>query len=166
MTAPGAEVQTESVLFEAVLRPHRSLTRQQTAIVLAAMGAVTSATGLLFYLIGAWPVVGFLGLDFGLLYLAFRLNFRDARRRETIRLTPTTLTVAAEDPKGRRRETHLEAYWARVSLDRPLRPSSQVRLASRGTVLTVGRFLVLAERARLAEHLEAALHALRNPRFS
>ena len=39
-------------------------------------------------LAGAWPVIGFFGLDVALIYLAFKLNYRSGRLYETIELTP------------------------------------------------------------------------------
>ena len=53
---------------------------------MAAIVTVSAAVGAGFVLIGAWPVTGFLGLDVLLLYLAFRWNYRQARRAELIRL--------------------------------------------------------------------------------
>ena len=37
-------------------------------------------------MIGAWPVVGFMGLDVALVYVAFKLNFRALRLYETVEL--------------------------------------------------------------------------------
>ncbi len=44
-------------------------------------------TGLMFFLMGAWPVIGFMGLDVALIYIAFKLNFRALRLYETVDLT-------------------------------------------------------------------------------
>ena len=40
--------------------------------------ALNLAAGITFYLLGAWPVVGFMGLDVVLVWWAFRLNYADA----------------------------------------------------------------------------------------
>ncbi len=52
-----------SVLFNAELFPHRSLPRLGFWLVMATLAAGSFAVGLGFFLAGAWPVVGFLGLD-------------------------------------------------------------------------------------------------------
>jgi uncharacterized membrane protein len=46
--------------------------------VMAIFIAGSFTIGLAFWLLGAWPVVGFCGLDIALLQLAFRLNYRSA----------------------------------------------------------------------------------------
>jgi uncharacterized membrane protein len=43
--------------------------------------------GLPMYLLGAWPVAGFAGLDVALLWWLFNRNYVDARRSETLRLS-------------------------------------------------------------------------------
>lgn len=62
--------------FRAVLTPHRSLSPRGFLILMSVLATVSFATGLLFASIGAWPVLGFFGLDVGIIYLAFRLNYR------------------------------------------------------------------------------------------
>ena len=62
-------------------------------VLMGAVCVVSFGTGLLFYLLGAWPVIGFMGLDVALIYVAFRLNFRALRLYETVDLTQTALTV-------------------------------------------------------------------------
>src|SRR5262245_64239358 len=71
-------------IFAAVLTPHRSLTPRGLAIVIGVIGACCFITGTVFYIAGAWPVIGFMGLDVALIYLAFRINNRQARAFEEI----------------------------------------------------------------------------------
>ncbi len=47
---------------------------------MAVLGGVSFAAGMVFLLMGAWPVFGFFGLDVLLVYWAFRANYRDAAR--------------------------------------------------------------------------------------
>ena len=75
-----------TVFLDAVLAPHRSLPPAGFLIVMLAFGGLSFVAGILFVLHGAWPVTGFFGLDVGLVYLAFRINYRSARREERIRL--------------------------------------------------------------------------------
>ena len=62
--------------FRVVLTPHRSLSRQGFLAVdgVDRRRSILSA-GTLFFLLGAWPVVGFMGLDVALIWWAFRANF-------------------------------------------------------------------------------------------
>ena len=68
-------------------------------------------------LAGAWPVTGFFGLDVALLYLAFRLSYRSARQRESLRLTQQALDVERVGIRGERQRWQLEPTWLRVTLD-------------------------------------------------
>ena len=53
----------DAPLFDATLRPHRSLGPKQFRILMAVTFCASAALSLPFYLMGAWPIIGFLGLD-------------------------------------------------------------------------------------------------------
>lgn len=147
--------------FDAVLYPNRSLGPAGFHLLMAAIVLVSVAIGAGFVLAGAWPVTGFLGLDVLLLYLAFRWNYRQARRVEFIRLDQDGLSVRRVGPDGQAREWRLEPYWVRVAIDDPPRPDSQLVLSARGAHLAIGAFLTLPERLELAAALRAALESHR-----
>src|SRR4249920_138936 len=92
------DVQPE--LFSALLTPHRSLNRTGFLVVMAFVCVVSFAAGLAFLLMGAWPVLGFFGLDVLAIYWAFRINFRHARAREEIRVTPSELRLRRISHRG------------------------------------------------------------------
>ena len=71
-----------------MLTPHRSLGPTGFLILMAVLGGVSFAAGIVFLLVGAWPVFGFFGLDVLLIYCAFRLNYRAARAYEEVTVTP------------------------------------------------------------------------------
>ena len=50
-------------LFSALLTPHRSLNRTGFLVLMAFVCVVSFAAGMVFLLMGAWPVFGFFGLD-------------------------------------------------------------------------------------------------------
>src|SRR3546814_13695042 len=76
--------------------------------------ACSFTIGLALYLSGAWPAVGFLGLDVLVVYVAFRLNYRAARAYETVRLTRAEPEVTQVDPRGRGRRVTFPPYWLAV----------------------------------------------------
>src|SRR3982074_1881857 len=80
-------------LFSALLMPHRSLNRAGFLVLMGFLSAVSFAAGLAFLLMGAWPVLGFFGLDVLAIYWAFRINFRDARATEVILATLSVVRV-------------------------------------------------------------------------
>ena len=59
-------------LFSATITPHRSLGRKGFIIVMCAIGGISFIAGLVFLIAGAWPVMGFFGLDVLLVYWAFQ----------------------------------------------------------------------------------------------
>ena len=144
--------------FDAVLYPNRSLGAPGFYVLMAAIVVVSGAVGAAFVAAGAWPVSGFLGLDVVLLYLAFRWNYREARRAELIRVDRDGLTVRRVEPSGRQRQWRFEPYWVRVGMDDPPRADSQLTLSSHGQSVVLGAFLTPAERLELARALRAALH--------
>ena len=170
-SAPAKSIRTpatssdDPVLFDALLMPHRSLPPLGFAILMAAISLVSFGAGLTFYLIGAWPIVGFFGLDVLLVYVAFRVSFRRMRAFETLRLTEQILVFERVTPAGVRRRWTFQPYWLRIEFDDPPQHGSQLRLRSHGRAVTVGAFLALPERQDLAAALRAALHQLKNPLY-
>lgn len=154
----------QPILFDAELRPHRSLNRRGFALLMALFGGVSLIVGLAFLAVGAWPVFGFFGLDVLLLWFAFRLSYRDARARETFRLTEGELRVARIDADGRQCSWSFQPYWLRISYPDPPEPGSQVVLSSHGRSLGVASFLPVDEKVAFAKSLRAAVASLRDLR--
>ena len=163
MTADNAFADAESPLFDAVLTPYRSLTPAGFHAVMAVFVVGSFTIGLAFWLLGAWPVVGFCGLDIALLQLAFRLNYRSARMAEEIRLTRRLLVVKKITASGQAIETGFNPYWARLEVDcHPAIGVTALRIASHGRRLDIARFLGPRERETFAAALGAALAKARN----
>jgi len=148
---------TETVHWEAVLRPHRSLPPGGFLVLMLALGAVSFVSGVLFVSIGAWPVCGFFGLDVLLVYIAFRLNYRGARMREILRLIGGDLTVERIGVRGDRRHWRMQAFWLRVELIEARDGGNRLLVTTHGRSLPIGAFLTPDERRDLARELTAAL---------
>ena len=150
----------EPILFEARLSPHRSLSSTGFAIVMGVLAGVSFVVGISFLMMGAWPVFGFFGLDVALVWLAFRVNYRDARAYEDIRVTPSVLSVQQVSAKGTARETDFNPRWVRLEkTEDELYGVTRVALMSRGILLIVGAFLPPLYKSELAKRLSAALAA-------
>jgi uncharacterized membrane protein len=143
--------------FRAVLHPHRSLGPKGFLILMLALGGVSFVTGLVFLSIGAWPVMGFFGLDVLLVFLAFKLNYRAARAYELVELTPAALRLTQVAPSGRSKEFEFNPYWVRVRFVEHPDGSNNLRLASHGRELEFARLLNDDERRDFARVLEGAL---------
>jgi uncharacterized membrane protein len=147
--------------FRAVLTPHRSLGPKGFLILMIVLVVVSFVSGVLFLIMGAWPVLGFFGLDALLLYVAFRLNYRSGRLYETLDLTPASLVLTRVHPSGRQERFDCNPYWARVNLREWPDGRTALSVVSRGTELAFGAFLTDGERRDLASALREALLAAR-----
>lgn len=154
----------EQGVFRAILHPHRSLGPTGFLVLMSAVCAVSFVTGMVFLLMGAWPVLGFFGLDAALIYIAFRLNYRSGRLYELVELTPETLAVTRVDPSGKRQHFEFNTYWARVRLTEGPQGRTDLRIASHGEELSFGRFLTDDERRDFSDALSGALYEARSTR--
>jgi uncharacterized membrane protein len=149
-------------LFSALLTPHRSLSRSGFVALMAFLTLISFAAGLAFWLMGAWPVLGFFGLDVLAIYWAFRINFRHARASEEIRITPSELRLRRVSHRGHVVEFVLNPLW--VQLDRKTHAEygiEKLYLLSKGRRVSIASFLGPDEKASFANALGAALAAAR-----
>jgi len=155
----------DAKIFAAVITPHRSLTPRGFLILMLCLGGLSFVSGMAFVLKGAWPVVGFFGLDVLLVYVAFRANFRAARAYEEVTVTVSELTVRKVNARGATREWTLNPLWVR--LERIVHEEFGIErlfLVSRGRRLTIANALGPDEKASFARALSNALgEAKRGP---
>jgi uncharacterized membrane protein len=161
MTA-GNDFEAQPELFSALLTPHRSLNRTGFIVLMVFISVVSFATGIAFLLMGAWPVLGFFGLDVLVIWWAFRINFRRAGATEEIRITPSELRLRRVTHRGHVVEWVLNPLW--VQLDQQIDAEfgiERLYLVSRGRRLSIASFLGPDEKASFAKALMAALQAAR-----
>ncbi len=153
---------TDPAVFDAVVYPHRSLGPRGFAIVMTVFCTGALLIGGAAYLMGAWPVVGFLGLDILAVWLFFKLNFRDAKRYEAIHLTRSTFTLTRVDPAGHAAETTLPSQWLRVSMEHVKRRTARLTASTHGRTVEIGWFLGPDEKQSLYDALRSALSGMRD----
>src|SRR5258707_11557803 len=147
-------------LLSALRTPYRSLSRTGFLVLMAFLSVVSFAAGLAFLLMGAWPVLGFFGLDVIVVYWAFRINFRHAKATEEISVTASELRVRRVSHRGHVVEWVLNPLWVR--LDQKTHAEfgiEKLYLVSRGRRISVASFLGADEKASFAKALTAALQA-------
>src|SRR5207237_10706036 len=83
----------QPTLFSARVTPHRSLNRTGFLVLMTFIGAVSFIAGVAFWMMGAWPVLGFFGLDALVIYWAFRVSFRSADATEDLTMAAWDLPV-------------------------------------------------------------------------
>jgi uncharacterized membrane protein len=155
----------EPTLFSAVLTPHRSLGRTGFVVLMCLIGGISFAAGLMFFIAGAWPVMGFFGLDVLLVYIAFKVSYRSAAAYEQVTMTPSTLTVRKVSHRGKVAEWTLNPVWVRLQREANEEFGlERLFLVSHGRRLPVATFLGPQEKASFASALSAALgEARRGP---
>ncbi len=151
------------LLFDAVLRPHRSLSPGGLVLLMAAVAAAGFFAGLAFWLRESWFVVGFFGLDTLLIYLAYHLNYRSGRLLETVQLSDSELLVRRVSPSGKVEKWSFHPYWVRIELAALGDDDNRLILTSHGRRLAIGAFLTPGERVEFANALRAALGRQRQP---
>ncbi len=151
----GADGKT--LYFDAVLHPHASLGRRGFLALMLFVSIVSLTVGLAFFLMGAWPVIGFFGLDVLLIYIAFRVSFRRARLYETVKLSDSELAIRRHLPNGRIVKWTFQPYWARVELIGKAIGGPLLAIRSHGKYLVFGNFLTTDERSEFAGALREAL---------
>jgi uncharacterized membrane protein len=161
-------VPPEPELFSALLTPHRSLNRTGFLVLMAFLSVVSFGAGVAFWMMGAWPVLGFFGLDILLIYWAFKVNFRRGKATEEISVTSSELRVRRVSHRGHVVEWVFNPLW--VQLDQKAHAEfgiEKLYLVSRGRRVSVASFLGADEKASFAKALMAALQAAkRGPTYN
>ena len=153
---------SEPTIFSAIITPNRSLDRVGFVVLMSLVSFVSFVGGLVFFIAGAWPVVGFFGLDVALLYWAFKLNYARAAAYEEVTVTAAELTLRKVSHRGEAREWSLNPLWTK--LEREAHADFgllRLFLVSRGRRLAVANFLGPQERESFADALSAALSEAR-----
>ncbi|MFM9943070.1 MAG: DUF2244 domain-containing protein [Hyphomicrobiaceae bacterium] len=143
--------------FKAVLTPHRSLGPSGFLLLMAGLSLVSFITGVAFLLKGAWPVLGFFGLDVLIIYVAFRLNYRSGRLYETVEINDGKLTLTRVHPSGQAEQFNFNPYWTRVELAEGRDGRTSLSLRHHEKMIWFGRFLNDDERREVAHMLRQAL---------
>jgi uncharacterized membrane protein len=155
----------EPVMFEAEFPPYRSLSPRGVTIAICLLSGLSLAVTTMFWILGAWPVAGFAGVEVGLALIALRWNARGAKALETLVLTRRSLRIDRATPSGQRRSTTLPAAWLGSRLEEAPGRVPRLFLISRRRQIEVAQSLGETEKRDLAEALGEALYRLRHPTF-
>ena len=120
------------------LSPNRSGTLRSVYIIVGLLLCVFIPIGLVFSLLGAWPIFGFMGVELGLLYLAFRCNQKDSRAYERLSLNNNSLVVERHGPWRGYESWSFQPQWSQVKLDQSNEYEINLTLNSKGKHLAFG----------------------------
>ena len=114
--------------------------------------------GIFFWSIGAWPVFGFLGLDVLAIYVAFKVNYRDARAFEEVSISRQEMRIEKTTPSGQCKTYTFNPIWTRFHVKRHKEIGIiSMEVLSRKMRLRIGDFLNPHERESFAREFGAAL---------
>jgi uncharacterized membrane protein len=152
--------------LDAVLTPHRSLSKRGFVILLIVLAVYNLLVAGFLLAIGAFPVPVFLGLDFLAVFVAFRVSYRRARTTERVQVTADQVRVLYEGRGKPRTVWTSPTAFTRVEVDQRGEHEARVhlRLSRRG--LIIGDGLGPDARTAFAAQLEAAILSARAERHA
>jgi uncharacterized membrane protein len=157
---------TGRLYIDATIRPNRALSDRGLTLIMTALIAISFAAGVSFLMMGAWPVVGFFGLDIVLIWVALRYTARRLDRElETIAVSGRIIHVSRMDARGQTRHWSVSPAFAKVEVIESEDFPPQVSLVCGGARLPIGTALSPTERLSLAKALETAIQRARNERY-
>ena len=150
-------------LFAATLTPNRSLSRRGMRLLVAGIAIAASLPGIVFFSLGAWPIVGFMGLDVLLIWWALSAARRDAGRFETIALWPDRLEVKRVARSGQQQLVRFNPHLVKLVIDRDYNErTTGLRLRTGDEDMPIGAFLSADDKASFAKAFGTALKRARH----
>lgn len=148
----------DDLLFAARLTPYRSLCRDGFRLLMGCIGLVCFVVGLVFAIAGVWPVFGFMGLDFALIYWAFKSNYASAKAYEDVEVSREHVSLLKVAANGREKRHDFPQFGTRLEIDRHEEIGiTQMRIANRERAVPFGYFLNPADRESFARAFGQAL---------
>jgi len=145
-------------IFVARLTPHRSLNARGFKVLMGVIGALCLIIGAGFYFVGALPIVGFMGLDFLIIYLAFRMNYKSARAYEDVEISRERVLLKKVSSGGRVERFSFPQFGTRFEVDRHKEIGiTQMRLANRNRHAELGYLLNPIDRESFAIAFQSAM---------
>lgn len=156
----------ERAVFEAVIVPHRSLSRRGFYWLIGVLSALSSLVTFLCWQLGAWPVAGFSAVEIALALLLVHWHGESGRREsELLLLSEHGLIVRRSRRGGLSEQKVLPVQWLRVVLEERRGRVPGLFLRAHGVSEEVARSLGEEEKRDLASALTAAFDRMRHPVF-
>jgi uncharacterized membrane protein len=149
-------------LFAATLTPHRSLTRRGYRYVIALFCVLATIPAIVFFSLGAWPIVGFLGIDLIAIGWALSSSMKSGKQFEEVTLWPDELEVKQVAPNGKVELTRFNPFFVKLVIDRDFNErTTALHLRTRDSDLVIGAFLNPDDKASFAKVFGSALKKAR-----
>lgn len=158
MSAHNMSLPSQDLIFHARLTPYRSLGPEGFKILMVAIGLICFGVSVYFFALGLWPIIGFMGLDFALIYWAFKANYKSARAYEEVEVSREHVKVTHVTPKGRAFDHEFPQFGTRFEVDRHEEIGiTKMRIANRKRTVEFGKFLNPSDRESFADAFSKAL---------
>jgi uncharacterized membrane protein len=149
-------------LFAATLTPNRSLNRRGFRVVIAVVAVLASIPGMVFFSLGAWPIVGFIGLDVLLIWWALRASMKDGRRYEVVTLWPDQLELRQVSAGGKEQVLRFNPFFVKLVIDRDINErTTALHLRTSDSDTEIGAFLNPDDKTSFAKVFGTALKKAR-----
>lgn len=114
--------------------------------------------GLYFMSLGAWPVFGFFGLDFILVWWLFKRNYKEGFAREEVSITRQELILQKTSPRGQQSTHCFNPFWTKFHVAKSEGVGiTKMELASKSERVSLGGFLNPDDRESFAKAFALAL---------
>ena len=154
---------SQNPLFAALLTPHRSLSPEGLRWVIAFTAIMVSIPGMVFFAMGAWPVVGLTGLDVLALYWALSVSLKGRDAYEEITLWPDALDIRRVSARGREKRLSFNPFFVRLAVVRDADDRvTALRIEGRHGQTEIGKFLTPDDKADFARTFGPALSRAKN----
>ncbi len=149
-------------LFAAKLTPHRSLTPRGRRIVIGIVAVLAAIPGLVLSRLGAWPVIGFMGLDILGVWWALSASGKQDRAFEEVTLWRDHLDIRQVSVNGKEQKVSFNPFFVKLVLERDHdERTNAIWLKGKDSDLEIGAFLNPDDKASFAQVFGTALKKAR-----
>jgi uncharacterized membrane protein len=153
------------LFMDAVITPHRSLSRRGFIILISILTFINAVTAVVFVAMGAGPVPVFLALDAVAVVVALAFSRRAAASVERIQVSAREVRVMLETSKGAQMVWSSPTAFTRVSLIGEAEDETDLRLRLSSREVAVARSLSRRERLDFCQALDGAIMRARTGRL-
>ena len=143
------------------LCPYRSLGNRGYLCLMIGFIGLIFLLSLFFYSMGAWPVIGFLGVEIGLVWFLFKVNYKSSKNFEQISITKNSTFIKKINWSGAIINFTIESPWIKASCIKSIGTSDKLFLNYHAEQLEIGEFLPPQEKALLANALNNCFERMR-----
>mgnify|MGYP001186512070 CR=1 FL=1 len=134
--------------------PNNSLSQKGFYILMIFITLPCLFIGGMFFFMGAWPVLGFMGLELILIYIFFKILFHKNNFYEHVTLDKSKFNIHYSNKNKIFNTIVLEPTWIKVNIENK---NKTLIISTHGKTIELGKCLALKEKTNLAETIKSAL---------